>query len=90
MLLRIMMALVGMYLILLAWGVNVTGLSRIRPVSPAWRFFFRRPGYARQSCWPVCDSIDQPYRIDDYIVIDTGERGRVTHTACAARVFDPR
>jgi small-conductance mechanosensitive channel len=78
MLLRIIAALVGMYLFLLAWGVNVTGLVASAGILGLALSFAAQDTLGNLFAG-VAILIDQPYRIDDYIVIDTGERGRVTH-----------
>lgn len=77
-LLRIVMALVGVYLILIAWGVNVTGLVASAGIVGLALSFAAQDTLGNLFAG-VAILIDQPYRIDDYIVLDSGERGRVTH-----------
>ncbi len=78
MLLRIMMALVAVYLILLAWNVNVTGLVASAGIVGLALSFAAQDTLGNLFAG-VAILVDQPYRIDDYIVLDSGERGRVTH-----------
>jgi small-conductance mechanosensitive channel len=77
-LLRIVMALVGAYLILLAWNVNVTGLVASAGIVGLALSFAAQDTLGNLFAG-VAILVDQPYRIDDYIVLDSGERGRVTH-----------
>ena len=77
-LLRIVMALVGAYLILLAWDVNVTGLVASAGIVGLALSFAAQDTLGNLFAG-VAILIDQPYRIDDYIVLDSGERGKVTH-----------
>jgi small-conductance mechanosensitive channel len=77
-LLRIVMALVGAYLILLAWDVNVTGLVASAGIVGLALSFAAQDTLGNLFAG-VAILVDQPYRIDDYIVLDSGERGRVTH-----------
>lgn len=77
-LLRIVMALVGVYLILIAWGVNVTGLVASAGIVGLALSFAAQDTLGNLFAG-VAILIDQPYRIDDYIVLDSGERGKVTH-----------
>jgi small-conductance mechanosensitive channel len=77
-LLRIVMALIGAYLILLAWDVNVTGLVASAGIVGLALSFAAQDTLGNLFAG-VAILVDQPYRIDDYIVLDSGERGRVTH-----------
>lgn len=81
-LLRILMMItafmIGAYAILLAWDVNVTGL-----VASAGILGLAVSFAAQDTLGNIVAGIsilaDKPYRIGDYIVLDTGERGAVIH-----------
>jgi small-conductance mechanosensitive channel len=77
-LLRVVMVLIGVYLMLLAWNVNVTGLVASAGIVGLALSFAAQDTLGNLFAG-VAIIIDQPYRIDDYIVLDSGERGRVTH-----------
>lgn len=76
--LSITAALIGAYAILLAWDVNVTGL-----VASAGILGLAVSFAAQDTLGNLVAGIsilaDKPYRLGDYIVLDTGERGQVTH-----------
>lgn len=79
-LLRIMLMLlafmVAAYAILLAWDVNITGL-----VASAGIIGLAVSFAAQDTLGNIVAGIsilaDKPYKLGDYIVLDTGERGRV-------------
>ncbi len=76
--LRVVLALAAAYAILLAWNVNVTGL-----VASAGILGLALSFAAQDTLGNLFSGVailaDQPYRIGDYIVLDSGERGQVTH-----------
>jgi small-conductance mechanosensitive channel len=73
----VVFGLVGLYAILLAWDVNITGL-----VASAGILGLALSLAAQDTLGNLVAGIailtDRPYRIGDYIVLDTGERGEVT------------
>lgn len=76
--LTIVIVLVGTYAVLVAWGINVTGL-----LASAGILGLALAIAAQDTLGNLVAGIailtDKPYRIGDYIVLDTGERGEVTH-----------
>jgi small-conductance mechanosensitive channel len=76
--LTIVIVLVTAYTVLVAWGVNVTGL-----LASAGILGLALAIAAQDTLGNLVAGIailtDKPYRIGDYIVLDTGERGEVTH-----------
>lgn len=76
--LMIVLVLVGAYAILVAWNVNVTGL-----VASAGILGLAVSFAAQDTLGNIVAGIailsDKPYAIGDYIVLDSGERGEVTH-----------
>lgn len=74
----VVLGLAGAYGILLAWDVNVTGL-----VASAGILGLALSLAAQDTLGNLVAGIsiltDKPYGIGDYIVLDSGERGAVTH-----------
>ena len=74
----VVLGLAGAYAILLAWNVNVTGL-----VASAGILGLALSLAAQDTLGNLVAGIsiltDKPYRIGDYIVLDSGQRGAVTH-----------
>lgn len=74
----VVLFLAGTYAVLVAWDVNVTGL-----VASAGILGLALSFAAQDTLGNLVAGIailtDKPYRIGDYIVLDTGERGAVTH-----------
>ena len=74
----VILGLTGIYGILLAWDVNVTGL-----VASAGILGLALSFAAQDTLGNLIAGIsiltDKPYGIGDYIVLDSGERGAVTH-----------
>lgn len=74
----VVLGLAGIYGILLAWDVNVTGL-----VASAGILGLALSFAAQDTLGNLIAGIsiltDKPYGIGDYIVLDSGERGAVTH-----------
>lgn len=77
-LLRVVLSLIGAYAILLAWNVNVTGLVASAGIVGLALSFAAQDTLGNLFAG-VAILTDQPYRIGDYIVLDSGERGQVTH-----------
>jgi len=75
--LRVVLALAAMYAILLAWNVNVTGLVASAGIIGLALSFAAQDTLGNLFAG-VAILVDQPYRIGDYIVLDSGERGKVT------------
>ncbi len=76
--LRVVLVLAGVYAVLLAWNVNVTGLVASAGIVGLALSFAAQDTLGNLLAG-VAILTDQPYRIGDYIVLDTGERGQVTH-----------
>jgi small-conductance mechanosensitive channel len=74
----VILGLAGIYGVLLAWDVNVTGL-----VASAGILGLALSFAAQDTLGNLIAGIsiltDKPYGIGDYIVLDSGERGAVTH-----------
>lgn len=74
----VILGLAGVYGVLLAWNVNVTGL-----VASAGILGLALSFAAQDTLGNLIAGIsiltDKPYGIGDYIVLDSGERGAVTH-----------
>ncbi len=73
----VVLAIIGVYAILVAWDVNVAGL-----VASAGILGLALSLAAQDTLGDLVAGtailMDKPYRIGDYIVLDTGERGAVT------------
>jgi small-conductance mechanosensitive channel len=73
----VILGLTGLYAVLVAWDVNVTGL-----IASAGIIGLALSLAAQDTLSNLVAGIailtDKPYRIGDYIVLDTGERGAVT------------
>ncbi len=73
----VILGLASLYAVLIAWGVNITGL-----VASAGIIGLALSLAAQDTLGNLIAGIailaDKPYRIGDYIVLDTGERGAVT------------
>lgn len=77
-LLGVFLVLAGAYAILIAWDVNVTGLVASAGIVGLALSFAAQDTLGNLFAG-VAILIDQPYRIGDYIVLDSGERGQITH-----------
>lgn len=77
-LLRVVAVLAGAYAILVAWNINVTGLVASAGIVGLALSFAAQDTLGNLFAG-VAILADQPYRIGDYIVLDSGERGQVTH-----------
>lgn len=66
------------YTILIAWDVNVTGLVASAGILGLALSFAAQDTLANLFAG-VAILADRPYKIADYIILDSGERGQVTH-----------
>jgi MscS family membrane protein len=73
----VLIVLAGVYSILVAWGINVTGLVASAGIVGLALSFAAQDTLSHLFAG-VAILADRPYRISDYIVLDTGERGYVT------------
>ena len=73
----VFLMLAGVYSILIAWDVNVTGLVASAGIVGLALSFAAQDTLSHLFAG-VAILADKPYRIGDYIVLDTGERGQVT------------
>jgi small-conductance mechanosensitive channel len=69
--------LAGVYAILVAWDINVTGLVASAGILGLALSFAAQDTLANLFAG-VAILADRPYKIGDFIVIDSGERGQVT------------
>ena len=76
-LLYVLLALGGAYAILIAWDINVTGLVASAGIVGLALSFAAQDTLSHLFAG-VAILADRPYRIGDFIVLDTGERGQVT------------
>lgn len=74
----VFLLLAGAYSILVAWDINVTGLVASAGIVGLALSFAAQDTLSHLFAG-VAILADRPYRIGDYIVLDTGERGQVTH-----------
>jgi MscS family membrane protein len=70
--------LVATYTLLTIWGVSVTGLLASAGIVGLALSFAAQDTLANLFAG-IAILMDRPYAIGDYIVLDTGERGAVTH-----------
>ncbi len=68
----------GIYAMLLAWDINVTGLVASAGIVGLALSFAAQDTLANLFAG-IAILTDRPYRIGDYIILDSGERGEVTH-----------
>lgn len=73
----VLLFLAGVYGILIAWDINVTGLVASAGIVGLALSFAAQDTLANLFAG-VAILTDQPYRIGDYIILDSGERGQVT------------
>jgi MscS family membrane protein len=74
----VFLILAAAYSILVAWDINVTGLVASAGIVGLALSFAAQDTLSHLFAG-VAILADRPYRIGDYIVLDTGERGQVTH-----------
>jgi MscS family membrane protein len=73
----VLLILAGAYSILVAWNINVTGLVASAGIVGLALSFAAQDTLSHLFAG-VAILADRPYRIGDFIVLDTGERGMVT------------
>lgn len=73
----VLLVLSGAYAILVAWDINVTGLVASAGIVGLALSFAAQDTLSHLFAG-VAILADRPYRIGDFIVLDTGERGEVT------------
>ncbi len=73
----VFLLLAGVYSILVAWDINVTGLVASAGIVGLALSFAAQDTLSHLFAG-VAILADRPYRIGDYIVLDSGERGKVT------------
>lgn len=74
----VLMFVAATYTILIAWDVNVTGLVASAGILGLALSFAAQDTIANLFAG-VAILADRPYQIGDFIIIDSGERGQVTH-----------
>ena len=74
----VLLLVAGVYGILVAWDINVTGLVASAGILGLALSFAAQDTLANLFAG-VAILTDRPYRIGDYIILDSGERGEVTH-----------
>lgn len=77
-LMQVLLILAGAYAILVAWDINATGLVASAGIVGLALSFAAQDTLGNLFAG-IAILTDQPYRIGDYIVLDSGERGQVTH-----------
>lgn len=73
----VLLFIVGIYGILVAWEINVTGLVASAGILGLALSFAAQDTLANLFAG-IAILTDRPYRIGDYIILDSGERGQVT------------
>jgi len=76
--LAVFLFLAGVYAILVAWDINVTGLVASAGILGLALSFAAQDTLSNLFAG-VAILADRPYKIGDFIVLDSGERGQVTH-----------
>ena len=74
----VLLFLAGVYAIMVAWGINITALVASAGIVGLALSFAAQDTLSNLFAG-VAILADQPYRIGDVIIIDSGERGEVTH-----------
>ncbi len=74
----VVVILAGAYSILLAWDINVTGLVASAGIIGLALSFAAQDTLGHLFAG-VAILADRPYHVGDYVVLDSGERGEVTH-----------
>jgi small-conductance mechanosensitive channel len=74
----VVLILAGAYTILIAWGQDVTGLLASAGILGLALSFAAKDTLANLFAG-IAILTDRPYKIGDYIILDSGERGAVTH-----------
>lgn len=73
----VILFMIGAYIILLAWDVNITGLVASAGIIGLALSFAAQDTLSNLIAGVAILS-DRPYQIGDFIILDTGERGKVT------------
>ena len=76
--LSVILLIAAVYSILTAWDINVTGLVASAGIVGLALSFAAQDTLSNLFAG-MAILADRPYRIGDYIIIDSGERGQVTH-----------
>jgi small-conductance mechanosensitive channel len=74
----VVLVLGAVYAILVTWEINVTGLVASAGIVGLALSFAAQDTLANLFAG-IAILADRPYQLDDYIIIDSGERGRVTN-----------
>ena len=74
----VLLFVAGIYAILLAWDINVTGLVASAGIVGLALSFAAQDTLANLFAG-IAILTDRPYKLGDYIILDSGERGEVTH-----------
>lgn len=76
--LAVVLLLAGVYSILIAWNINVTGLVASAGIVGLALSFAAQDTLSNLFAG-MAILADRPYKLGDFIIIDSGERGQVTH-----------
>lgn len=76
--LAVLLFLAAAYAILVAWDIQVTGLVASAGIVGLALSFAAQDTLGNLFAG-VAILLDRPYKLQDYIILDTGERGEVTH-----------
>ena len=79
--LAVLLFLAAVYAILVAWEIEVTGLVASAGIVGLALSFAAQDTLANLFAG-VAILADQPYKLGDYIIVDTGERGDFRHRGC--------
>jgi small-conductance mechanosensitive channel len=74
----VMLLVAGVYSILIAWDINVTGLVASAGIVGLALSFAAQDTLSNLFAG-MAILADRPYKLGDFIIIDSGERGQVTH-----------
>jgi len=74
----VILFLAAVYTILVSWDINVTGLIASAGILGLALSFAAQDTLANLFAG-IAILADKPYKIGDYIILDSGERGKVTH-----------
>lgn len=75
---KILLLILGAYLILVIWGINPVGLLASAGIVGIAVGFAAKDTLANLFSG-VFILADRPYKLGDYVNLDTGERGKITH-----------
>lgn len=74
----VLVVLAGAYAILVTWDINVTGLVASAGIVGLALSFAAQDTLSNLFAG-IAILVDRPYQLNDFIIIDSGERGAVTH-----------